>query len=235
MMRLAACFLGRAQWRHGRSRDETKYTYFYEICWHFWVFIKRTRTLYQRLLPQKWQFLSPKCYRLMITCATLVFTLCVPVRVSMLYLDNLTRHGSRIWVTMSIVSLCSAALSIFSVVINVSHASHLYHRKSNKYLGKFEPEKKIVSVFRLVYLLCVCCMYLMPGQMKQILFKLKCYFWDNLTVSFIVSDNPLRRTVGNVYLYNLCVIKLKGCWPYFGPDIIYNVFYSRWKGIIRTV
>ena len=28
---------------------------------------------------------------------------------------------------------------------------------------------------------------------------------------------------------------LKGCWPYFGPDIIHYVFYSRWKGIIRTV
>ena len=27
----------------------------------------------------------------------------------------------------------------------------------------------------------------------------------------------------------------KGCWPYVGPDIINYVFYSRWKGIIRTV
>ena len=26
-MRLAACILGRAQWRHGRSHDETKYTF----------------------------------------------------------------------------------------------------------------------------------------------------------------------------------------------------------------
>ena len=29
--------------------------------------------------------------------------------------------------------------------------------------------------------------------------------------------------------------QLKGCWPYFGPDIINYVFYSRWKGIIRAV
>ena len=26
-MRLAACFIGRTQWRYGRSRDETKYSY----------------------------------------------------------------------------------------------------------------------------------------------------------------------------------------------------------------
>ena len=28
---------------------------------------------------------------------------------------------------------------------------------------------------------------------------------------------------------------LKGCWPYFGSDIIHFVLYSRWEGIIRTV
>ena len=34
---------------------------------------------------------------------------------------------------------------------------------------------------------------------------------------------------------NTYQIFVKGCWPYFGPDIIHYVFYYKWKGIIRAV
>ena len=38
-----------------------------------------------------------------------------------------------------------------------------------------------------------------------------------------------------IFLEVLCFPAFKGGWSYFGPDIINYVFYSRWKGIIRTV
>ena len=49
------------------------------------------------------------------------------------------------------------------------------------------------------------------------------------------ASNSLRIMLKHNDILSCISIRLKGCWPYFGPDIFHYVFYSKWKGIIRAV
>ena len=60
---------------------------------------------------------------------------------------------------------------------------------------------------------------------------------DDMALSVSLGILEMSGKWNKMYNWPLNMsIQLKGCWPYFGPDIIIHyVFYSRWKGIIRTV